>query len=229
MKLKSVIALLALTTVAVAQTGAPTLYANARTSHGVTALNSLKTLKYTANFTSGSVNFIQSAAIDFERGIFRLETKSNNVVNQVYLLTPTTAKIWTSQGTKNLDETTKLNLQFVLIEGVLALRPAASIWTTMTSAGALQIAGQDGTGLTLASAQQNTTVILATDGTLLAQRLSAGGRDVQLAFSDYRVTSGLKFPYLERQYQNGAVVSTVSYTTVIVNPVLTDADFVLPQ
>jgi hypothetical protein len=229
MNLKVIVASLALATVAVAQTGAQTLYANARTAHGTLALDALKTLRTTATFTAGTASFTQLASYDFERGILRLEVRDGTVTTQVFRVSPSEAKVWSNKGIKNLDAVTAASVRYGFLEGVLALRPASAGWTTVSGAGAVQVAGQNGTGLTLGNATQNVTLALSNDGTLIAQRFTASGHDVQLGFSDYRVTNGLKFAFLERFYQNGVVVSSLAYTIVAVNPTFTDTDLALPQ
>jgi hypothetical protein len=180
------------------------------------------------SFTSNT-SLTQTAIYDFERGLYRVEVQRGGVVGQIYRISLTEARVWSTLGTKNLEAAAATTVRFGLIEGVLALRPSASSWTTLSSVGTVQIAAQSGTGVTLSANGQTTTLALAPNGLLLAQRFSAGGQDVQIAFSDYRVIGGLKFPHLQRLYEKGLVTSSLAYTSVIVNPVPSDADFSLPQ
>jgi hypothetical protein len=217
---------------ALAQTSGPDLYNKARLAHGEAALNGLKTLKTVGQFTIPGSNstMTQVSLFDFERNLYRLEVKAGSTTSAVFRVTPSEAKQWTNgQAVKNIDASTLSALRYGALEGVLAIRATTSSWSSISVGNSTQLAGQSGTALNLGNGTQATMLLLGTDGSLLAQKITANNRDVDIAFSDYKTTSGLKFPYLLKQYENGQSTTQIKYSEIIVNPTLTDANFALPQ
>jgi hypothetical protein len=61
-----------------------------------------------------------------------------------------------------------------------------------------------------------------------AERDSNVSEKVEIFFSDYRVVSGIQFPFKQASYADGRLRSTVTFSSVAFNTGLSDAEFAVP-
>jgi hypothetical protein len=237
---RTILAFLFLGSLVLAQT-APnaqvlSILTRARTAHGDTALAGLNTIQISSTVNSIAANGQATplgrseVSLSYPTNVYRVEFFVNNVRQQITQLTNGTGKNWAApSGTTNLPASASLTAQFSIFDGPLMLRPGINQWNTAILEGIQTWLGLSGDAVSMTNQGIKILYLFATDGTVQAiKAIAAGGGEFVQTFSDYRVSNGLKLPYMIKFYQAGTLVSSSTVNSITLNPVLAATVFQMP-
>jgi hypothetical protein len=218
-------------------------------AHGGVALEKMKTYRedFAMNATVlgvGVYNFRIKATVDYvgERG--RLEFFNNGALESVVQLTKDGTVSWSKKnGLKNEKNARKPGEDFTFSmpfkSGVLGLLALGKLEEEkVTTSDNLEIEGVRGKAIVRTGKQYEVTYIFAPDGSIALERAKYQGEkadqksEFSLIYNKYKVVGGVKIPVgaaIRSSQIPGIAAASLEVKDVDVNPVLTDADFKMPQ
>ena len=165
--------------------------------------------------------------LDLKGERLRMEVYEGTTLNLVQQVTPAGAFAWSRQGGElPLSEEQVRELKGGLTQGIFGLREGAAAFESATFLGERTFEDVSGQALDVMRQGQTATLLLADDGTLLAERYTSSQLgETTVVYRSFEEVDGVKVPTLYDTYVSGTKVLSTEVQQASLSTPLTDDAF----